>query len=147
MNSAQARQDQHTIKCLRQVFSSIDTNEIPLIDRVASFSVGQHLHFGHTTTSRAECVRWSEIKLHLRRSCGTLLDVYDRIDKSTKRRLSLLFDRVDRERVEVLTLPMETFAPVLRCIALFALKKTHEEYKKAFHLIDLPACSGRTQTA
>lgn len=140
----QTPRDDHTIDCLHQVFIYIDSNKLPLIQRIASFAVDQHLHFGHTTTSRAESAHWSCIKLHLRRLRGSLLDVYDRIANSTSRRLALLSDKVNRERVEVLTLPMDTFGPVLRCITHFALKKTHEKYTKALYVNDLRPCTGAT---
>lgn len=143
----QAPRDAHTIRCFQQVFTYINKNKLPLINRIASYSVNQQLHFGRTTTLRAEGAHWGSIKLHLQRARGSLLDVYDQIDKSTGSRVARLSDALSRERVEVLALPMSIFGPVLRCITHFALKEAHKQYTKALHAADLRACSGATKSA
>lgn len=128
--------------CLTQAFSYIDTNKIPLINRFASFATSTRLHFEHTATSRAEGFHWANIKLHLKLSRGTLLDVYERINRPTERRFALIDNTTNKERAEVLTLPLSVFAPVLRGVTHCALQRVHLEYQKALHNDKSEPCNG-----
>lgn len=133
--------DQHTVDKLKKAFTYIESNKLPLLERFAAFSTNKFKHFGHTATSRAEGAHWANLKVHLKRSRGSLLDVYDRIDRSTENRFNALNDKMNRERTETLTLPAGMFGNVVRGITHFALKTVHNQYRKALHQIE-PKCSG-----
>lgn len=115
----------------------IETNKIPHRERFASYATSKFYHFGHTSTSRAEGAHWSNLKVHLKRSRGSLLGVYDRIVRSTENRLHTITDKINRERIEIMTLPIAVFGPVLRGITHYALKHTcvFKQYRKALHPI------------
>lgn len=139
--------DTHTIQCLYAAFQYIDQIKLPIRHRFASYAINQQLHFGHTTTSIAESAHWTSIKCNLLRVRGTLLDVYDQIDRSTQQRQYMIEDQNARERVELLTLPSRVFEPVLRVVTHHALKLVHEEYKKSLRPQQLPVCSRYYQRA
>lgn len=139
--------DDSTIQCLQSAFQYIDQNKIPLRQRFAGYAIDQHCHLGNTSTSRAEGAHWTSIKCHLRRARGTLLDVYDRIDRSSQQRQWKIDDEIARERVEILTLPNSIFELVLRSITHHALKGTLEEYKMSLHPEQLRPCSGYHERA
>lgn len=73
--------DERTIQCLHEAFIYIDRNKIPQRDRFASFAINRFRHFAHTSTSIAEGAHWTNIKSHLKRARGSLLEVYDRIER------------------------------------------------------------------
>lgn len=105
--------DDWTIQCLQSAFQYIDQNKISLRQRFASYAINQHCHLESTSTSRAKGAHWTSIKCHLRRARGTLLDVEDRIDRSSQQRQWKIDAEIARERVEISTLSNSIFEPVL----------------------------------
>lgn len=53
-------------------------------------------------------------------------------------------DKLNRERVEILTLPVAVFGPLLRGITHFALKYVRKQYVKAVHTIEF-GCNNYSQ--